>query len=123
MIYSIEIKFFPAEDAFISCTEYMDANGEPWKIAIVKSGFVIGYFGDPYFKDTHHHVMLNGEEIVIKNTGCFFVNDSCFDVFYEFRDLFLGDFFTDSIWEIIAELISERLSIQPLLVECEVNNH
>lgn len=121
MIYSIEIEKFPKKKQCKELISYLDENNEEWKIGIVENGFFVGYFGDPYFKDKYFDLTINKEHKLLMNSGCFWVQDLEFDTFYNFREI-LKNGFTDDIWEIIGELITERLMNDPGLTECEIVN-
>ena len=119
MIYSTTLDKFPVAGQFSECHEYQDENDFAWKIARVKNGFFVAYFGTVYFKEKYLDVQVVGKSILINNTGCFFVNDTDFDTFYSFRKM-LKEGYTDDIWESIEQLISERLKHDPTLMLCEI---
>lgn len=123
MIYSTEIKDFPKEADYYELLSYKDENDFEWKIARVKNGFFIAYFGDSYFKDSEFDIELKyGKTVFIKNTGCFFIQNSEFEVFYEFRNI-IKTGWTDDIWESIEDFLKERLLNNPeLIMECEKSN-
>lgn len=120
MIFSTEINVFPKEGQYKEVTSYKDENGFEWKIAIIESGFFLAYFGDPYFK--YDTFCLESEdsikEIQINNTGCFYIDSTDFETFYLFRDM-LKKGWTDTIWESIEELISERVFLTDQITKCE----
>lgn len=119
MIYSTDITNFPSEKQYIECHSYKDENRFEWKIARVQNGFFVAYFGDSYFKDKYLDLDVNGIQMLITNTGCFFVNDTSFETFYEFREI-LKNGYTDDIWDSIADLLSERLSHDARLTDSEI---
>lgn len=121
MIYSFKIEDFPEGDKVKECNYYQDQNDFVWKIARVENGFFVGYFGDDYFKDKYFDLIVNGENKLIMNSGCFFIQDTDFDTFYEFR-VILSLGFTDEIWDSIGEFITERLTHDNGLTECEIVN-
>lgn len=124
MIYSTEIDNFPASNKSLECHTYKDENSFEWKIARVENGFFLAYFGDPYFKEKYFLLEIKDENIMILNSGCFFIQNTDFDVFcnfdifYNFRTL-LKEGWTDDIWESIGNYIKERLIKDPELTECE----
>lgn len=119
MIYSTPIERFPNSDQCQECHTYQDENSFDWKIARVQNGFFVAYFGDPYFKDKYFDLEVNGKSKLLLNSGCFFIQDTDFDTFYEFRNI-LKKGWTDDIWESIGEFLSERLSLDDGLQECEM---
>lgn len=119
MIYSMPIEKFPNTEQYQECHTYQDENDFDWKIARVQNGFFVAYFGDPYFKDKYFDLEVNGKSKLLLNSGCFFIQDTDFDTFYEFRTI-LKEGWTDDIWESIGEFLSERLENDDGLMECEV---
>lgn len=119
MIYSTEIEKFPNKEQYLECHSYQDENDLEWKIAMVENGFFVAYFGDSYFKDTHFDLSVNGKGLLLLNSGCFFIKNSDFDTFYEFRNI-LKNGFTDDIWDSIGELLTERLIQDDGLMKCEI---
>ena len=120
MIYSITEDKFPNEDQYIECHSYQDENNFEWRIARIKNGFMIGYFGDQYFKDKHFPIETPDNRFLILNTGFFFVSNTEFETFYQFREI-LKTGYTDDIWESITDFLTERLTHDPGLMECEIN--
>ena len=119
MIYSTEIEKFPNAEQYQECYTYQDENHFDWKIARVQNGFFVAYFGDSYFKDKYFDLEVNGKGKLLLNSGCFFIQDTDFDTFYEFRTI-LKEGWTDDIWESIGEFLSERLENDDGLMECEI---
>lgn len=119
MIYSTEIEKFPNAEQYLECHSYQDENDFEWKIARVKNGFFVAYFGDPYFKETYFSLEVNGKHMLLANSGCFFIQDEDFDTFYEFRTI-LKEGWTDDIWDSIGEFLTERLTDDDGLMECEI---
>ncbi len=119
MIYSTEISAFPTEGKYSECFSYMDENDFEWKIARVENGFFAAYFGSDYFKHSRFDLEVHGKRILVKNSGCFFVQNTGFDTFYEFREIVKSGW-TDTIWECIVEMLEERLSHDSGLTECEI---
>ena len=123
MIYSVEQEKFPKEGQYVECHSYNDENEFEWKIARVENGFFVGYFGDAYFKDKYFDFdseeLGGAKRILLNNTGCFFIKDTEFETFYEFRNILTnGD--TDDIWDCIGEFFAERLTHDRGLTECEI---
>ena len=114
MIYSTPKELFPELNNAIESHSFFDENSFEWKIARVQNGFFVAYFGDDYFKESYFD--LSG--LIIKNTGCFFVQDTSFDAYYHFREI-LQSGYTDDIWESIEELLTERFLHSPDILECE----
>lgn len=119
MIYSTPIEKFPNTKQYQECHTYKDENDIAWKIARVENGFFVGYFGDPYFKEKYFYLNINGKSKLLLNSGCFFIQCTDFNTFYEFRTI-LKKGWTDDIWESIGELLSERLANDDGLMECEI---
>ena len=119
MIYSTEIEKFPNEEQYLECHSYLDENDFEWKIARVQNGFFVAYFGDPYFKDKYFDLEIKGKGKLLLNSGCFFVQNEDFDVFYEFRTI-LKEGCTDDVWDSIGEFLTERLTHDDGLMECEI---
>lgn len=119
MIYSTEIEKFPNEEQYLECHSYQDENDFEWKIARVQNGFFVAYFGDPYFKDKYFDLEIKGKGKLLLNSGCFFVQNEDFDVFYEFRTI-LKEGCTDDVWDSIGEFLTERLTHDDGLMECEI---
>lgn len=122
MIYSMEKNIFPKEGQYSECHSYKDENDFEWRIARVKNGFFVGYFGDEYFSPTTFEIRnKEGEDIYfrIKNTRCFFIQDTDFETFYEFRNI-IKTGWTDDIWESIQSLLTERLLLDDRILECEI---
>ena len=119
MIYSTEIEKFPNSEQYLECHSYQDENNFEWKIARVQNGFFVAYFGDPYFKETYFSLEVNGKHKLLANSGCFFIQDEDFETFYEFRTI-LKEGWTDDIWDSIGEFLTERLSHDDGLMECEI---
>ena len=119
MIYSFEIKDFPKSGQYTERIAYKDENDYDWVIARVKNGFFVAYYGHEYFKEKHFSLTIKGKDILINNTGCFFIQDANFDTFYEFRNV-LKNGFTDDIWDVIGDLITERLQNDRGLLACEI---
>jgi hypothetical protein len=109
MIYAVSPEIYPKEGQFIEELKYKDENDFEWRIARIENGFMVRYFGDPYFKDSTFECELkNGEWVRVKNTGCIFFQNSDFDTFCEVRNILkLG--YTDDIWETFNDLFTERL--------------
>lgn len=120
MIYSTLKKDFPKKGDYYEILEYLDENDLTWKIARVKNGFFIAYFGDNYFQENTFEIELTyGKTVFLKNTGCFFIQNSDFDVFYEFRNI-LKNGYTDDIWDCISDFLKERLqNDSEVIMECE----
>ncbi len=119
MIYSTEIEEFPSDEQHLECHTYKDENDFDWKIARVQNGFFLAYFGDVYFKDKYFDLEVNNEHVLLLNSGCFFIQSSEFDVFYEFRTI-LKEGWTDDIWDSVGEFLAERLSQNDGLMKCEI---
>lgn len=122
MIYSTEIEKFPNEEQYLECHSYQDEDNFEWKIARVQNGFFVAYFGDPYFKDKYFDFDQIGEtkeRLLLNNTGCFFIQNTEFETFYEFRTI-LKEGWTDDIWDSIGEFLAERLNHDSGLMECEI---
>lgn len=119
MIYSFEIKDFPKSGQYTERLTYKDENDCEWVIARVENGFFVAYFGHEYFKEKYFSLEVHGESLMIVNTGCFFVQNTDFDAFYDFREI-LTNGFTDDIWEAIGDFITERLKQDSGLVACEI---
>jgi hypothetical protein len=120
MIWSIDISLFPAGEATMECHTYQDENNFEWKVTRVENGFFVAYFGDPYFMESTFSLEVSeGKYIRIRNTGCFFVESTDFDVFYDFRNILKAGY-TDEIWDAIEEFLTERLKADPGLTEYEI---
>ncbi len=118
MIFSAEKKDFPTDSMSTEINSYNDQNDFEWKIAMVKNGFFIGYFGDEYFLESKFEITDNLDTHLLKNTGCFFIESLDFEVFCEFRNI-LKEGFTDDIWDSIQEFIQLRFDLTGILMTCE----
>ena len=112
---------FPAKGQYLECNHYKDRNDCAWRVAVVESGFFVGYSGHDYFKPKIFDLNVNGGCVVICNTGCFFIQDTRFDTFYQIRTI-LKSGYTDDIWDVLECFLSERLSIDSGLMGCEILN-
>lgn len=119
MIYSFEIKDFPKSGQYTERITYKDENDYDWVIARVENGFFVAYFGHEYFKEKYFSLTIKGKDTLINNTGCFFIQDTDFETFYDFRNI-LNTCFTDEIWEGIGILIQDRLEQDSGLLACEI---
>lgn len=123
MIYSMNKSVFPKENQYSECHSYKDENDFEWKIARVKNGFFVGYFGDTYFSPTTFEIRQDDTDndyyFRIKNTNCFFIQNVEFETFYEFRNI-LKTGWTDDIFESIEILLNERFLLDKGLMECEI---
>lgn len=120
MIYCFEPKTYPTLKQAIEQVIYLDENGQVWKIARVKNGFFVRYFGDSYFKETYFSVDLTtGEHILIKNTNCVFIESSDFETFELVRNV-IKNGYTDEIWETFEDLFRERLEHNKALIQSEI---
>lgn len=120
MIYSVDVSLYPNEGQFIEEIIYKDENEFEWRIARTNNGFMIRYFGDPYFKGNIFRCESpKGELIRIKNTGCIFFKDADFETFCEVRNT-LKNGWTDEIWETFEDLFNERIKYDEGLLESEI---
>ena len=120
MIYSVSKETYPKEGQFIEEISYKDENEFEWRIARIENGFMVRYFGDPYFKDsTFKCESSTGKLIRINNTGCIFFKGADFETFCEIRDI-LKNGWTDEIWETFEELFNERIKHDEGLLESEI---
>lgn len=121
MIYSMPINNFPKEGQYHNCYSHNDMNRQEWKIAIVENGFVLAYFGKDYLKQNSLLILFEGEpeSKLINNTGCFFWQTKDLDVYSSIRETIIHGF-TDDVYCMIRDCISERLLNDPGLVECEI---
>ena len=124
MFYSVDISSFPLGNEIINT--YRDQNDLEWKIATVDDGIYIGYFGDEHFKDTYLEVKFLNTNAILTNTGCFFIgkkdlkdDDQMFEVFVENRDM-IKENYTDDIWEMISQEVSDRISKTGIILDCEL---
>lgn len=88
-------------------------------MAVVENGFVLGYFGGSYFKDTYFSINPNGKHVLLNNTGCFLWKTKDLEVFSEIRHT-VKEGWTDSIWEMLSEVLEERFENDPGILECEI---
>ena len=122
MIYLLDPALYPAPGQHLEEIEYQDENDFTWKIARVQNGFFIRYFGDKYFQEKYFSIELADEtSLLLRNTNCIFVADAGFDTFFHFRDI-LKTGWTDDIWDAIEEMLTERLRLDPGLLESEIVN-
>lgn len=119
MIFFIDPKDYPAPNVTIEEVQYTDQNGFSWLVARIVDGTVIHYTGDKYFSDKFLEVECAHGFIRVKNTGCIFVKDISFGVFYELREI-LKSGYTDEIWDAFSQIFSTRLSIDPTLTPPEI---
>lgn len=120
MIYCLKPETYPNPEQTIEEIIYKDENDFEWRIARVKNGFFVKYFGDPYFRDPYFSCDLKGgKHILINNTNCIFINDNQFDTFEEIRNLIkMG--YTDDIWEKFEEMFVKRFAYNNELLESEI---
>ncbi len=120
MIYCLSPKHYPTPEQTLEEISYSDENGFEWKIARVKNGFFVKYFGEPYFKENNFRCDLkSGEHISIKNTNCIFIQDTDFETFSEIRTVIkIG--YTDDIWETFQEMFEERFEHNKCVLESEL---
>ena len=120
MIYCVPIENYPKNGQFIEEHTYKDENDFEWRVARIKNGFMVRYFGTPYFQDNRFDCDLpNGQNIQIKNTNCIFFQDTGFETFYHVRQI-LQNGYTDDIWETFTELFTERFEHDLGLLESEM---
>ncbi len=120
MIYCIEPKLYPDKDNYIEELIYKDQNDLEWRIARVRNGFMVRYFGHEYFKENVFSGELkNGRYFKIKNTNCIFFENSEFDTFCDVRDALITGY-TDDIWELFEDLFIERFNISSAIIESEI---
>ena len=120
MIYCLSPSDYPTIDKQIEELIYIDENGFEWKIARVKNGFFVKYFGDDYFRESYFNCELpNGKTILINNTNCIFIQDTDFETFAEMRTI-LKNGYTDDIWETFEEMLEERFLHDLSLLESEI---
>lgn len=120
MIYCFKPELYPTLKQTIEQVIYLDENGQVWKIARVKNGFFVRYFGDSYFKETYFSIDIKtGEHILIKNTNCVFIESPDFETFELVRNV-IKNGYTDEIWDTFEEMLQERLERDKRLLESEI---
>ena len=119
MIYAIPSDNYPKEGQFIEEHSYKDENDFEWRIARINNGFMIRYFGDPYFSEKYFSIDANGKHYLVNNTNCIFFRDSSFETFCDLRDI-LKEGYTDEIWESFAEFFEERFIHNEGFLESEI---
>lgn len=120
MIYCIDPSLYPTPEQALEEIIYQDENEFEWRIARVKNGFMVRFFGDDYFKDNFFVCEVTDDLLIkVKNTNCIFFQDADFDTFCEMRNI-LKNGFTDDIWETIQELFTTRFESSQVLLESEV---
>jgi len=102
----------------IETLDVQDLNDFVWNIVRYKDGFVVGYDGDDYFKDTYLNIDLNSKHVLLKNTGLFYINDTTFDVFYMLLNIITNSW-TDDIWEELTELFNMRFNVDDFILPGE----
>ena len=99
---------------------YIDENMQKWRIARVRNGFMVRYFGNEYFKEnTFECALPSGEYMRVKNTNCIFFEDANFETFCHVRNV-LKNGYTDDIWETFEELFIERFKHDKRFLESEI---
>lgn len=120
MIYSVSIDMYPKKGQYIEELSYTDENSFEWKIARIKNGFMVRYFGEKYFSESRFCIDLkSGESIQVLNTNCIFFQDADFDDFCNMRNI-LKTGFTDDIWDSIKDLFQARFECDLGLIESEM---
>lgn len=120
MIYAVDPKTYPQAPHFIEELIYKDENDFEWRIARIKNGFMVKYFGPDYFKDsTFECITSKNKHVRVKNTNCIFFQDSAFETFCLMRDI-LNNGYTDDIWEALEELFTERFECSDEILESEI---
>lgn len=120
MIYYVPIEMYPKEGQFIEELSYKDENDFEWRISRINNGFMVRYFGEPYFKENYFSCELkSGEHLLINNTNCIFIKDTEFETFAEVRNV-IKNGFTDDIWEVFQEMFAERFEHDKGLLESEI---
>jgi hypothetical protein len=120
MIYCVQEFLYPSSEKSVEELVYNDENGFEWRISRILNGFIIRYFGDPYFRENIFECENSkGECIKVKNTNCIFVQDDDFETFAEFREVILRGC-TDEIWGFIRDLLQERFEYDTGLLDSEI---
>jgi hypothetical protein len=123
LIYAVSSDLYPKEGQFIEEIIYKDENDFEWRIARIENGFIVKYFGDPYFLDSTFECELsNGEWISIPNSNCIFFNNPDFDVFCNVRDI-IKNGYTDYIQEVFTDLFTERFEHDMSLMASEIKTN
>ena len=119
MIYLLEPANYPSKGQFLEEISYQDENDFEWRIARVKNGFFVRYFGYKYFSPIKFVIEVGEELVKIRNTNCVFFSCADFDTFCQMRNIIKNEF-TDTIWEAIEEFLKVRLGQTPELLESEI---
>jgi len=123
MIYCLSPELYPNAEQIIEEICYQDENQFEWKIARVKNGFFVKYFGGLYFKDPYFSCELkSGKYILVNNTNCIFIQDCSFEIFAEVRNV-IKTGYTDDIWETFQEMFEGRLNHDIGMLESEIVKH
>ena len=122
MLYCLDpTTAYPKAGQFLEEIKYKDENDFEWRVARVKNGFFVRYYGDAYFKEsTFDCETKRGERIRVPNTGCIFFATTDFDTFYHIREIVKSGY-TDDIWETFTELFTERFNHSTGLLESEIS--
>lgn len=121
MIYCLDpTTTYPKGGQFLEEIRYKDENDFEWRVARVKNGFFVRYYGDSYFKESFFSCHTKrGERIRVPNTGCVFFSTTDFDTFCHVRNIVKGGF-TDDIWETFTDLFTERFNHSTGLLKSEM---
>lgn len=120
MIYCIPPSAYPKEGQAIEEIVYKDENEFEWRIARVVNGFIVRYFGPPYFKENLFICELqSGETFFVKNTNCIFFKTTDFETFCDVRDVIKSGY-TDDIWSAMQEFFMERFEHDKGMLESEI---
>ena len=119
MIYCIPIENYPDKNQVVEEIIYKDENQLEWRIARVKNGFIVKYFGHQYFKENRFNIETeNGKSFQINNTNCIFFNDTTLDGFMHVRNI-LKKGYTDDIWETFENLFTLRFNLDSGILDSE----
>ena len=120
MIQCVPHNSYPT-DNIIEQVTIEDLNGFEWEVAQVDNGYFIIFKGDPYFSESNFMCLMpDNSYIRINNTNCLFFNNTDYQNIQNVCK-FITEYWTDDIWEVITDLLIQRLITSPVIHDCELS--
>lgn len=120
MVYCLPTEDCPDDDHIIERAIYKDTDGVEWSLARVDEGVFLSCLGevpDSVF-EVHPERM---KEFMIKNTNCIYFQNTEFELFYNLKEL-IQKGSTYEMWSAVVAFLEERLSKDPSILDCELEN-